>query len=85
MTKYRYDALTDSKVVMGAEEEAAFDADLKAANDDKAIRMAEAEAADAQKATDKASAKAKLITYNRFIITENLNGLIVSCYIRHFL
>jgi len=38
-----------------------------------------------QKATDKASAKAKLITYNRFIITENLNGLIVSCYIRHFL
>ena len=60
MTKYNYDALTNTKVAMTPEEEAAFDAKLKAENDAKAVVMEESKARAEDAAAKKASAHAKL-------------------------
>ena len=60
MTKYNYDALTDTKVAMTAEEEAAFDAKLKAENDAKAVVVEQVKAREEDEAAKKASAHAKL-------------------------
>ena len=60
MTKYNYDALTNTKVAMTPEEEAAFDAKLKAENDAKAVVMEQSQARAEDAKAKQASAHAKL-------------------------
>jgi hypothetical protein len=60
MTKYNYDALTNTKVAMTPEEEAAFDAKLKAENDAKAVVVEQVKAREDEVAAKKASAHTKL-------------------------
>ena len=60
MTKYNYDALTNTKVAMTPEEEPAFDAKLKAENDAKEVVIEQVKVREEAAAAKKASAHTKL-------------------------